>query len=179
VGLWVCACSRGSISPSGIVHRLPVIGRRLRLGRQEDAHEFLRLLLDSFQKAELRILGVKESGPRAVVDSTFVHQMFGGYFRNQLKWVPSSVCAQCVCLCVRVCLYVHVWCGHWDDATHSQHGCVDAPWQCLWRRCKVCGHCSNNFDSFLDVSVEIPSHATTLKDLFDHFTVGGGELAVQ
>ena len=115
----VCACSRDSISPSGIVHRLPVIGRRLRLGRQEDAHEFLRLLLDSFQKAELRILGVKESGPRAVVESTFVHQMFGGYFRNQLKWVPSSVCAQCVCLCVRVCLYVHVWCGHWDDATHS------------------------------------------------------------
>ena len=43
----------------------------------------------------------------------------------------------------------------------------------------MCGHCSNNFDSFLDVSVEMPSHATTLKDLFDHFTVGGGELAVQ
>jgi ubiquitin C-terminal hydrolase len=114
--------SRDAIAPNGIVRRLSLIGRKLRLGRQEDAHEFLRLLLDAFQKEELRLLGIKESGPRELVENTYVHHMFGGYFRNQLK-------------------------------------------------CKVCGHCSNNYDSFLDVSVEIPQKADTLHELFHHFTV--------
>ena len=76
-----------AIRPSSIVRQLSLIGKRLRVGRQEDAHEFMRLLLDCFHRSELRILGLKESGPRALVDNTFVQHVFGGYFRNQLKCV--------------------------------------------------------------------------------------------
>ncbi len=81
-----------AIQPASIVRRLPLIGKRLRIGRQEDAHEFMRLLLDSFQKSELRILGLKESSPRHLVENTFVHHVFGGYFRNQLRCVRQLQC---------------------------------------------------------------------------------------
>ena len=74
-----------ALRPLMITDRLKEIGKRFRVGRQEDAHEFLRLLLDSFQKAELRLLGLKETDARQKVEATFVHNVFGGYFRNQLK----------------------------------------------------------------------------------------------
>lgn len=77
------------VKPRIITDRLREIGKRLKIGRQEDAHEFLRLLLDSLQRAELRLAGLKESDPRVKVEATFVHNIFGGYFRNQLKCAPE------------------------------------------------------------------------------------------
>ena len=106
----VAAARRDSaIQPVSIVRRLPLIGRRLRLGRQEDAHEFMRLLLDSFHKSELRMMGLKESGPRSLVENTFVQHVFGGYFRNQLRYGATTQCADMQtlggesCRCPRAC----------------------------------------------------------------------------
>lgn len=50
-----------SIAPRGIVNALPTLGgakRRFRLGRQEDAHEFLVFLLDAMKDGELIEAGV-------------------------------------------------------------------------------------------------------------------------
>jgi ubiquitin carboxyl-terminal hydrolase 36/42 len=85
------------IRPSNVVNHLRSIGRRLRLGQQEDAHEFLRLLLDSFHKSELKIRGLKESDARALVEDTFVHHIFGGYFRNQIRSARCVCCRCCTC----------------------------------------------------------------------------------
>lgn len=81
------AKSKNVISPSYIAKRLHRIGRTLRLGRQEDAHEFARLLLEAIHKDELKLAGVKENAPGRIAETSMVHTFFGGYLRSQLQYV--------------------------------------------------------------------------------------------
>ncbi len=74
-----------SIAPQTIIQRLSLIGKRLRVGRSEDAHEFMGMFLQAMQRCELRTMGVKDDGPRQLVESTFVHNVFGGYFQSRLR----------------------------------------------------------------------------------------------
>jgi len=74
-----------------------ILGNKFRLGRQEDAHEFLSYLLDKMQNSELNIAGInpEQSGWRNKLpiprldETTFIHRIFGGYYRSQLK------CSKC------------------------------------------------------------------------------------
>jgi len=66
---------------------------RFRPGRQEDAHELLVHLLDAMHEGELFAAGInpQSSGWRdrlpipRLDETTFVHRIFGGYFRSQLR----------------------------------------------------------------------------------------------
>lgn len=69
------------VSPASIVKNLRAIGRSFRLGRQEDAHEFARYLIEAMQKDSLRGRKV----PAAVAETSFVSQVFGGCLRSQVK----------------------------------------------------------------------------------------------
>jgi len=90
----------GPFAPKKIVGHLPNIGScgsrngyKFRLGRQEDAHEFLVHLLDAINDGELRAAGINQniSGWRdrlpgsRLDETTFVHRTFGGYFRSQVR----------------------------------------------------------------------------------------------
>ena len=90
----------GPFAPKKVVSHLPNIGScgsrngsKFRLGRQEDAHEFLVHLLDSINDGELRAAGINQtvSGWRdrlpvsRLDETTFVHRIFGGYFRSQIR----------------------------------------------------------------------------------------------
>ncbi|RKP08201.1 hypothetical protein THASP1DRAFT_6310, partial [Thamnocephalis sphaerospora] len=74
--LHVRACLRreggggGAVRPGRIVGRLRSIAKHMRVGRQEDAHEFLRYLVDAMQKNCL--------------ETTMVYRTFGGYLRSQV-----------------------------------------------------------------------------------------------
>ncbi|KAK4705170.1 hypothetical protein P7C70_g1035, partial [Phenoliferia sp. Uapishka_3] len=63
------------ISPSGFA-------KDMRIGRQEDSHEFLRLFIEGMQKSEL--FGKDKKLPQEVKDSTFVNQIFGGRLRSRV-----------------------------------------------------------------------------------------------
>ncbi|XP_065826973.1 ubiquitin carboxyl-terminal hydrolase 36-like isoform X2 [Oscarella lobularis] len=76
-----------AIQPLGIVSKLKHIARHLRVGHQEDAHEFLRYLIDGMQKACLA--GFQSNLDRASQETTAIHQIFGGYYRSQV------ICLQC------------------------------------------------------------------------------------
>lgn len=76
------------LQPKEIVMNVRHISKSFRIGRQEDSHEFFRLLLDSMQRSCLRKAHIKsESHPAAA--TTFVHRVFGGKLKNSLK------CAKC------------------------------------------------------------------------------------
>jgi ubiquitin carboxyl-terminal hydrolase 36/42 len=55
---------------------------RFRLGRQEDAHEYLRCVLDAMHEAFLKPL--KPKPPPELAVTTFVHRIFGGKLRSQV-----------------------------------------------------------------------------------------------
>ncbi|TYZ67037.1 hypothetical protein PybrP1_008591 [[Pythium] brassicae (nom. inval.)] len=76
------------LQPKEIVMNVRHVSKSFRIGRQEDAHEFFRLLLDAMQRACLRKAHIKaETHPAAA--TTLVHRVFGGTLRNTLK------CAKC------------------------------------------------------------------------------------
>lgn len=76
------------LQPKEIVMNVRHVSKSFRIGRQEDAHEFFRLLLDAMTRASLRKVHIKtETHPAAT--TTLVHRVFGGRLRNTLK------CAKC------------------------------------------------------------------------------------
>uniref|UniRef100_M4BS66 Ubiquitin carboxyl-terminal hydrolase n=1 Tax=Hyaloperonospora arabidopsidis (strain Emoy2) TaxID=559515 RepID=M4BS66_HYAAE len=76
------------VQPKELVMNVRHISKRFRIGRQEDSHEFFRLLLDSMQSSCLRKARIK-SETHAAASTTFVHRIFGGKLKSSLK------CAKC------------------------------------------------------------------------------------
>ncbi len=74
--------TRIPFAPKSMLGRLRHIGKQFSIGRQEDAHEFLRLLIDSFQRSAL---------PRATTldektkQTTVIYQIFGGTLKQEVS----------------------------------------------------------------------------------------------
>ena len=56
--------------------------RSFRLGRQEDAHEYLVSLLDAMHEAILA--GIHPKPPREVAQTSLIYRIFGGTCRSQV-----------------------------------------------------------------------------------------------
>ncbi|XP_065697291.1 ubiquitin carboxyl-terminal hydrolase 36-like [Patagioenas fasciata] len=76
------ANSGSVIKPASFVRDLKKIAPHIRLGRQEDAHEFLRFTIDAMQKACLPDCTELD---RQTQTTTLIHQIFGGYLRSRVK----------------------------------------------------------------------------------------------
>lgn len=79
-----------SIKPVSIVQRLKYINKSFQFGRQEDAHEFLRYIIDHMWKACLSNLNINQEycktnnlDPR-IKETTVINHIFGGYHRSQV-----------------------------------------------------------------------------------------------
>lgn len=77
------------ISPNGTVAHLKWIAKHMRLGRQEDSHEFLRFVIEGMQRNLLAGLDVKGMEPR-VKETTLVHQVFGGYLQSRVHCLSCN-----------------------------------------------------------------------------------------
>ena len=86
----LCGPSRSPVvSPDRIVKNLRSLSRLFRPGRQEDAHEFARLLMSAMHECLLpRGPGGKKLPP-AVAETSFIYRAFGGKLRSQV------VCLKC------------------------------------------------------------------------------------
>ncbi|PWA01967.1 hypothetical protein BB558_001902 [Smittium angustum] len=77
-----------SISPKQIVGRLRLIAKHMRVGRQEDSHEFLRYLIEAMlQNLDKYNKTVIESDAEMENDlnSNILNRIFGGYLQSQVK----------------------------------------------------------------------------------------------
>ncbi|CAK9325561.1 unnamed protein product [Citrullus colocynthis] len=75
---------RSPLSPVGIISQLPNIGRQLGNGKEEDAHEFLRYVIDTMQSICCLESGVSSSGSWEE-ETTLVGLTFGGYLLSKIK----------------------------------------------------------------------------------------------
>ncbi|KAI9592797.1 hypothetical protein BDF19DRAFT_387976, partial [Syncephalis fuscata] len=71
-----------AVRPGRIVGRLRAIAKHMRLGRQEDAHEFLRYLVDAMQTSCL--VDYESNIDQRLKETTMVYRVFGGYLRSQV-----------------------------------------------------------------------------------------------
>ncbi|XP_076457371.1 uncharacterized protein LOC143291386 [Babylonia areolata] len=74
------------IRPAWVSHK-NVIAKSFRDGRQEDAHEFLRVVVDGLQKA---CLNGYTKLDRLSKETTVVNQIFGGYLQSQVRCMKCS-----------------------------------------------------------------------------------------
>ncbi|KFU86556.1 Ubiquitin carboxyl-terminal hydrolase 42, partial [Chaetura pelagica] len=73
-----------SILPWDILSVLPCIGDHFQLGRQEDAHDFLRCILDAMQRACLSDNNNLDMSSQ----STIIHQIFGSFLGSTVTcWI--------------------------------------------------------------------------------------------
>lgn len=78
----VCTALEGEksvIKPSNIIDHLKHIGPHFQPGRQEDAHEFCRQLMEGMHKADLHVTASPDAEHTSVV-----HSMFGGRLRSRI-----------------------------------------------------------------------------------------------
>jgi len=57
-----------------------------RIGRQEDAHEYLVALLDAMHEAALA--GYKPKPPKEVAETSLIYRIFAGQSRSQARLIP-------------------------------------------------------------------------------------------
>ncbi|XP_053911788.1 ubiquitin carboxyl-terminal hydrolase 36-like [Cuculus canorus] len=79
--LQVFSSSGSAIQPTSFVRNIKKIATHIRLGRQEDAHEFLSFTINAMQRACLD--GCTELDQQSQT-TTLVHQIFGGFLRSRV-----------------------------------------------------------------------------------------------
>lgn len=173
------------VAPQKILEGLQTVtNQRMRIGRQEDAHEYLRYVLDAMQKALLtdaknRIPSIR-SLPINKLDlhvksTTALHRIFGGYTRSRL--ICQSPSCRYISDCYEPCL----------DLQMDLKGASNL-YECLGKWAKkdlLCGdnaykceRCNKKVDASKQMTVEKAPQVLTLQmKRFDAGAMAGGPMS--
>ncbi|KAH7404636.1 hypothetical protein KP509_15G035800 [Ceratopteris richardii] len=77
--------SQSPFSPLQIVSQIRNIGDHMGYGRQEDAHEFMRVAIDSMQSICLDNVGGERSVDQRTQETTLIQHIFGGHLQSQVR----------------------------------------------------------------------------------------------
>eukprot|EP00899_Mesostigma_viride_P008247 jgi/Mesvir1/17423/Mv08705-RA.2 len=78
-----------ALAPRKFAQNLRSISRSFKLGHQEDSHEYLRQLMDCLHRASLP----SQKLPEAQKLTSFVHSIYGGRLRSQVKCHACGYCS--------------------------------------------------------------------------------------
>ncbi|XP_071730442.1 ubiquitin carboxyl-terminal hydrolase 18-like [Rutidosis leptorrhynchoides] len=81
--------SNHAFSPINILSRLPNIGGNFGYGKQEDAHEFMRFVIDTMQSVCLDVYGGERAVHPSSQETTLIQHIFGGRLHSQV------ICTKC------------------------------------------------------------------------------------
>ncbi|KAJ0239702.1 Ubiquitin carboxyl-terminal hydrolase 16 [Hirschfeldia incana] len=76
---------KSSLSPYALLSHLHNIGISLGNGKQEDAHEFLRFVVDTMQSVCIKASEFDMPKTRKLEETTLIGLTFGGYLRSKIK----------------------------------------------------------------------------------------------
>ncbi|KAK3039599.1 hypothetical protein RJ639_029298 [Escallonia herrerae] len=142
-------------SPINILSRLPNIGGNFGYGKQEDAHEFMRFAIDTMQSVCLDEFGGEKAVHPSSQETTLIQHIFGGHLQSQVK--PFFV----------------LQCYNWKLARflgQEEIRLKTADYKGGEVICTECNVISNQFESMMDLTVEIQGEAASLEECLDQFT---------
>ncbi|EOA16034.1 hypothetical protein CARUB_v10004163mg [Capsella rubella] len=76
---------KAPLSPNGLLSQLKSIGIFLGNGKEEDAHEFLRFVVDTMQSVCIKASKYDKPKTSKLEDTTLIGLTFGGYLRSKIK----------------------------------------------------------------------------------------------
>lgn len=128
----IFSSSQPNIKPATIINALRLIGPKFRLGRQEDAHEFARLLMEGMHVSDLSAHKYTGSAYARTAQTSVIHGIFGGCVATSM--IPCCQLSEDMLSMV------------FDDRTAVL---------CRYLRsqvhCESCSFNSNTYDAFLDL----------------------------
>lgn len=82
-----------AISPKPMVQSLRRLGKQFQIGTQEDAHEYLRQLLDTIHEEILKVYKLKRSDGK-ITETTLINRLFGGTLCNTVTCIACGYFSQ-------------------------------------------------------------------------------------
>lgn len=153
----------GPLSPGRILSNMRNIGCRMGGGNQEDAHEFLRLLVMSMQSICLEDLGgEREVNPR-LQETTLIQQIFGGRLKSKVKCLRCHIESERYESFMDLTLEIHGWVESLEDALTQFTAAEDLDGENMYR----CGRCATYVKARKQLSVhEVPNILTVVLKRF-------------
>ncbi|CAN6446309.1 unnamed protein product [Victoria cruziana] len=129
--------SGGPLSPLCLLSHLQ-IGGRMGSGSQEDAHEFLRLLVASMQSVCLSGFGGEKNVDTRLQETTFIQQTFGGCLRSKVMCLKCHHESERFENIMDLTLEIPAWVESLEDALAQFTSAEDLDGENKYR----CGRCS-------------------------------------
>ncbi|XP_020705752.1 ubiquitin carboxyl-terminal hydrolase 15 isoform X1 [Dendrobium catenatum] len=152
----------GPLSPSKILSNMSD-GCRIGGGKQEDAHEFLRLLVMSMQAVCLRDLGGEKKVDPGLQETTLVQQIFGGRLKSKVKCLRCHHESERYENIMDLTLEIYGWVESLEDALTQFTAPEDLDGENMYR----CGRCSTYVRARKQLSLhEVPNILTIVLKRF-------------
>ncbi|KAI4390167.1 hypothetical protein MLD38_002307 [Melastoma candidum] len=127
------------LSPSRILLHLRNMNRQIGSGSQEDAHEFLRLLIASMQYICLEGLGGEKKVNPRLQETTFVQHTFGGRLKSKVKCLQCHQESERYENILDLTLEIDGWVGSLEDALRK----FTTPEHLEGENMYICGRCGS------------------------------------
>ncbi|XP_008783949.3 LOW QUALITY PROTEIN: ubiquitin carboxyl-terminal hydrolase 15-like [Phoenix dactylifera] len=153
----------GPLSPGRILSNMKNIGCRMGGGNQEDAHEFLRLLVMSMQSTCLEGFGGEKEVDPKLQETTLVQQIFGGRLKSKVKCLRCHIESERYENIMDLTLEIHGWVETLEDALTQFTASEDLDGENMYR----CGRCSAYVKARKQLSIhEVPNILTIVLKRF-------------
>ncbi|XP_043701654.1 ubiquitin carboxyl-terminal hydrolase 15-like [Telopea speciosissima] len=155
--------ARGPLSPDKILLHMRRIGCQMGSGSQEDAHEFLRLLVTSMQSICLEGLGGEKQVNSSLQETTLIQHTFGGHLRSKVKCLICHHESERYENIMDLTLEIHGWVESLEDALTQFTAPEDLDGENMYR----CGRCATYVKARKQLSIhEAPNILTIVLKRF-------------
>ncbi|XP_019056064.1 PREDICTED: ubiquitin carboxyl-terminal hydrolase 15-like isoform X2 [Nelumbo nucifera] len=153
----------GPLSPNRILLHMRNIASRMGGGSQEDAHEFLRLLVASMQSICLEVVGGEKHVDSRLQETTFIQHTFGGRLRSKVKCLKCHHESERYENIMDLTLEILGWVESLEDALTQFTAAEDLDGENMYR----CGRCATYVKARKQLSIhEAPNILTIVLKRF-------------
>nr|DAD33882.1 TPA_asm: hypothetical protein HUJ06_012733 [Nelumbo nucifera] len=153
----------GPLSPNRILLHMRNIGSQMGGGSQEDAHEFLRLLVTSMQSICLEAVGGEKHVDSRLQETTFIQHTFGGSLRSKVKCLRCHHESERYENIMDLTLEILGWVESLEDALAQFTAAEDLDGENMYR----CGRCATYVKARKQLSIhEAPNILTIVLKRF-------------